>query len=110
MSAVKTPGVVDVLREGLELYKSSPSHAPEDRAPARGCFCVVTALSEGSSSLRAGHRIYAAAEDALTRHMGLSLAQFNAEHSTAVVVQCWERAVVEEMAALRHALKRGRTR
>jgi hypothetical protein len=88
--------VLDTLVRGRELYAAAPSHAPLDRLPAPGTLCAVMAL-EDAGARRAIHYIPVA--DALLDAMGdtaVSIAHWNADHTTEEVLAAFDRAIATE--------------
>lgn len=88
---------VDILCRARELYASAPSHVAHPHLPPSGTYCAVMALAMVKGvGVRA---VDTPAYDALVRATGVScgsVADWNAEHSTAEVLAAFDRAIAAQ--------------
>lgn len=88
--------VAEVLRRGRELYASAPSHVADPGIPERGTYCPLTATLEATYELCSAGGFHQAApvDDYLRDAAGtMRLVKWNAENSTEVVLEAWDRAI-----------------
>lgn len=85
------PSEADMLRRARVLYAAAPSHAPVGQKPEKGTHCPITALSSVRISpvdlISTMHRLITEIPDYD------SVAEFNATHSTAEVLEVFDRAI-----------------
>ena len=87
---------IDILYRARALYAAAPSHAPVGQNPKPGTVCIIFALGQASLlTTRFSHP----ANQALYAAVGApGLADWNAEHSTAEVLDAFDRAIAAEAA------------
>ncbi len=95
--------VVEVLRVARGLFEVAPSHVPYPQVPVEGTFCMLLATQEAALQLGDADalsldpgmlRSMREADDALRAAAGTPrLADWCAEHDTAAVLACFDRAI-----------------